>query len=122
METPKRTFNRIRRGAERRITSIGTSIDHPPTPSNMKTISLYRPHTHAGVAYDPPPEGIALTVSDADAALLDAWGLTSRPNAPDATAPIADAPAIAPRHDRRARVAVELSANTDTTTDTARTT
>jgi hypothetical protein len=85
----------------------------------MKTITLYRPHTHAGVAYDPPPEGMALTVSDADAALLDAWGLTTPPTAPHATAPIADAPAPAPRHDRRARVA--LPADTEPTTDATRT-
>ena len=78
----------------------------------MKTIRLYHPHTHEGVAYDPPPEGVALTVSDVDAALLDAWGLTTPPPAlTDApTAPVVDAVTagepLAPRHDRRARVAI----------------
>ena len=83
----------------------------------MKTIRLYHPHTHEGVAYDPPPEGVALTVSDVDAALLDAWGLTTPPAAlTDAPiAPAADAIAsdvpLAPRHDRRARV--EIPTDTD---------
>ena len=45
----------------------------------MKTIRLYHPHTHEGIAYTPPPEGIELTVNEADAALLAAWGLTSPP-------------------------------------------
>jgi hypothetical protein len=45
----------------------------------MKTIRLYHPHTHEGVAYTPPPEGIALNVNDADAAFLDALGLTTPP-------------------------------------------
>ena len=45
----------------------------------MKTIRLYHPHTHEGIAYDPPPEGIALTVNDADAAVLEVWGLTTPP-------------------------------------------
>lgn len=43
----------------------------------MKTIRLYHPHTHEGIAYTPPPEGVALTVNDADAAVLAAWGLTT---------------------------------------------
>ena len=97
----------------------------------MTTIRLYHPHTHEGIAYDPPPEGIALTVNDADAAVLEAWGLTTPPpalaDAPtasvadasvaDASVAIADASgseatateATPPRHDRRARVAVDLS-------------
>ena len=76
----------------------------------MKTIRLYHPHTHEGVAYDPPPEGLELTVSDVDAALLDAWGLTTptptlaemstTPSTTDADVP------LPPRHDRRARVAL----------------
>ena len=106
----------------------------------MKTIRLYHPHTHEGIAYDPPPEGIALTVNDADAAVLEAWGLTTPPpelvdasippaaDAPDADAavtgvaaphmPAANATdaALATRHDRRARVAVDLT-STDTTAD-----
>lgn len=45
----------------------------------MNTIRLYHPHTHEGVAYDPPPEGIELTVNDADAAFLKALGLTTPP-------------------------------------------
>jgi hypothetical protein len=45
----------------------------------MKTLRLYHPHTHEGIAYAPPPEGIELTVNDADAALLSAWGLTTPP-------------------------------------------
>lgn len=103
----------------------------------MKTIRLYHPHTHEGIAYDPPPEGIALTVNDADAAVLEAWGLTTPPpaladatTAPAADAPVADAPltdavvvdATPPRHDRRARVAVDLSSTepaVDTTTRSA---
>ena len=100
----------------------------------MKTIRLYHPHTHEGIAYDPPPEGIELIVNDADAAVLEAWGLTTPPpaladatTAPAADAPVADAPltdavvvdATPPRHDRRARVAVDLSSTepaADTTT------
>ncbi len=47
----------------------------------MKTIRLYHPHTHEGVAYTPPPEGVELTVNDADAAFLKALGLTTPPPA-----------------------------------------
>ena len=47
----------------------------------MKTIRIYHPHTHEGVAYTPPPEGIELTVNDADAAFLKALGLTTPPPA-----------------------------------------
>lgn len=94
----------------------------------MKTITLYHPHTHEGVAYDPPPEGIALSVNDADAAVLDAWGLTTPPPAlADASIPraadAAVAEAIPPRMpvanatDRRTRVAVDLT-STDTAVDT----
>ena len=43
----------------------------------MKTIRLYQPHTHEGVAYTRPLEGIELTVNDADAAFLQALGLTT---------------------------------------------
>jgi hypothetical protein len=58
----------------------------------MKTLRLYHPHTHEGIAYTPPLEGIELTVNDADAALLAAWGLTSPPPTLDAApAPLADA-------------------------------
>ena len=103
----------------------------------MKTIRLYHPHTYEGIAYDPPPEGIELIVNDADAAVLEAWGLTTPPpaladatTAPAADAPVADAPltdavvvdATPPRHDRRARVAVDLSSTepaVDTTTRSA---
>ncbi len=45
----------------------------------MKTLRLYHPHTHEGVAYTPPPEGVELTVNDADAAFLKALGLTTPP-------------------------------------------
>lgn len=82
----------------------------------MKTIRLYHPHTHEGIAYDPPPEGIALNVNDADAELLEAWGLTTpppaltdAPTASDADVPVEGASppptgtAPAPRPDRRAR-------------------
>ena len=47
----------------------------------MNTIRLYHPHTHEGVAYRPPPEGVELTVNDADAAFLKALGLTTPPPA-----------------------------------------
>ena len=105
----------------------------------MKTIRLYHPHTHEGIAYDPPPEGIELSVNGADAAVLEAWGLTTPPpalaDAPtasvadasvaDASVAIADASgseatateATPPRHDRRARVAVDLS-STEPAADT----
>ncbi len=106
----------------------------------MKTIRLYHPHTHEGIAYDPPPEGIPLTVNDADAAVLEAWGLTTPPpaladasTAPAIDAPVADAAVtnavaphmhvanaidttLAPRHDRRARVAIDLT-STDAAVD-----
>jgi hypothetical protein len=45
----------------------------------MKTLRLYHPHTHEGIAYTPPPEGVELTINDAEAALLEAWGLTTPP-------------------------------------------
>ena len=45
----------------------------------MKTIRLYHPHTHEGIAYAPPPEGIELNVNDADAAFLKTLGLTTPP-------------------------------------------
>lgn len=102
----------------------------------MKTIRLYHPHTHEGIAYDPPPEGIELSVNDADAAVLEAWGLTTPPpalaDAPTTSAAdahvavaVADASgseasateAIPPRHDRRARVEVDLS-STEPAADT----
>ncbi len=101
----------------------------------MKTIRLYHPHTHEGIAYDPPPEGIELIVNDADAAVLEAWGLTTPPpaladatTAPAADAPVADAPltdavvvdATPPRHDRRARVAVDLSSTEPAVNTTTR--
>jgi len=97
----------------------------------MKTIRLYHPHTHEGIAYDPPPEGIPLTVNDADAAVLEAWGLTRPPPAladASTTAPVADAPvadasladAVPPRHDRRARVAVDRSSTEPAADTTAR--
>lgn len=103
----------------------------------MKTIRLYHPHTHEGIAYDPPPEGIELSVNDADAAVLKAWGLTTPPpalaDAPtasvaDASVAIADASgseatateATPPRHDRRARVAVDLSPTEPAADTTAR--
>lgn len=82
----------------------------------MKTIRLYHPHTHEGVAYAPPPEGIALTVNYADAALLDAWGLTTPPPvlaSPPTTA--TDSEASPSRRDRRARVAIPTA--TDATVD-----
>lgn len=96
----------------------------------MKTIRLYHPHTHEGIAYDPPPEGIELSVNDADAAVLEAWGLTTPPpaladastTAPAADAPVADAvtDAVPPRHDRSARVAVDLSSTEPAVDTTAR--
>ncbi|MFZ5636920.1 MAG: hypothetical protein ACOY82_10105 [Pseudomonadota bacterium] len=111
----------------------------------MKTIRLYHPHTHEGIAYDPPPEGIELSVNDADAAVLEAWGLTTpppaladadAPTASDADAPVsvadgagndATAAEATPPHihvanatDRRARVAVDLSSTEPTADTTAR--
>ncbi len=108
----------------------------------MKTIRLHHPHTHEGIAYDPPPGGLELSVNDADAAVLEAWGLTTPPPAlADASIPpAADAPnvdvaatdtavphmpvanatdtALAPRHDRRARVAIPLNDGADAATAT----
>ncbi|GAA4782589.1 hypothetical protein [Lysobacter hankyongensis] len=101
----------------------------------MKTIRLYHPHTHEGIAYDPPPDGIELSVNDADAAVLEAWGLTTpppaladAPTASDADALVADTAgseatateATPPRHDRRARVAVDLSSTEPAADTTAR--
>ena len=83
----------------------------------MKTIRLYHPHTHEGVAFNPPPEGLELTVNDADAALLDAWGLTTpTPMLADVSTPStsdADVP-LSPRHDRRVRVALPVDAEPST--------
>jgi hypothetical protein len=97
----------------------------------MKTIRLYHSHTHEGIAYDPPPEGTELNVNDADAAVLEAWGLTRPPPAladASTTAPVADAPvadasladAVPPRHDRRARLAVDRSSTEPAADTTAR--
>jgi hypothetical protein len=96
----------------------------------MKTIRLYHPHTHEGIAYDPPPEGIELSVNAADAAVLEAWGLTRPPpaladastTAPAADAPVADAvtDAVPSRQDRRARVAVDRSSTEPAADTTAR--
>ncbi len=84
----------------------------------MKTIRLYHPHTHEGVTYAPPPEGIALTVNDADAALLYAWGLTTpMPVLSDAST--GDSDALPPRHDRRKRMAIPADAIDAIPTDTA---
>lgn len=71
----------------------------------MKTIRLYHLHTHEGVAYAPPPEGIALIVNDADAAFLDALGLTTPPPKLD-DAPAASTPTDAHHTDTDARVDV----------------
>lgn len=66
----------------------------------MKTLRLYHPHTHEGIAYTPPPEGIELTVNDADAAYLQALGLTTPPPAlKDAPTHEAAAVATADAHD-----------------------
>jgi hypothetical protein len=96
----------------------------------MKTIRLYHPHTHEGIAYDPPPEGIELSVNDADAAVLKAWGLNTPPPAladASTTAPVADAPVadavtdvVPSRHDRRARVSVDRSSTEPAADTTAR--
>ncbi len=84
----------------------------------MKTIRLYHPHIHEGVAYAPPPEGLELTVNDADAALLDAWGLTTpSPTLAEAsTQSTTDVP-LPPRHDRRARVALPADAEPTTASE-----
>jgi hypothetical protein len=64
----------------------------------MKTLRLYHPHTHEGIAYTPPPEGIELTVNDADAAYLQALGLTTPlPSLKDT--PTHEADATADAHD-----------------------
>jgi hypothetical protein len=105
----------------------------------MKTLRLYHPHTHEGIAYDPPPEGIELSVNDADAAVLEAWGLTRPPpvladastTVPAADAPVADASltdavndavtdVVPPRHDRRVRAAVDRSSTEPAADTTAR--
>jgi hypothetical protein len=107
----------------------------------MKTIRLYHPHTHEGIAYDPPPEGIELSVNDADAAVLETWGLTTPPpviadattapatDAPVAHVPLTDAVVVdaTPPHthvanatDRRARVAVDLPSTEPAADTTAR--
>jgi hypothetical protein len=88
----------------------------------MKTITLYHPHTHEGVDYTPPPEGVELRVNEADAAFLKALGLTTRPPAPPKAT--ADAAADAPlpaRTDRRARVAIPTDTNPATDAGTTRT-
>ena len=58
-----------------------------------------------------------LTVNDADAALLDAWGLTTPPpTIPEtSTLSITDTGTpLPPRHDRRARVALPVDAEPST--------
>lgn len=79
----------------------------------MKTLRLYHPHTHEGVAYTPPPEGIELSVNDADAALLEAWGLTTPPPA------LNDTPARASIVDAQPDTTVDVDAAHATDEDTA---
>jgi hypothetical protein len=99
----------------------------------MHTITLYHPHTHEGLAYTPPPEGIELQVNDADAAFLKALGLTTpppredgdaspQPAAPQDAPPDTPAPRthVANATDRRARVAVDLTPTQSTDATTAR--
>jgi hypothetical protein len=77
----------------------------------MKTIRLYHPHTHEGIAYDPPPPALADASTTAPAA-----------DAPVADASLADmvTDAVPSRHDRRARVAVDLSSTEPAADTTAR--
>lgn len=78
----------------------------------MNTIRLYHPHTHEGVAYDPPPEGIELTVNDADAAFLKALGLTTPPPT------LVDAPVASTQtdaHDTDDTTHVDVADQEDTT-------
>ena len=74
----------------------------------MNTIRLYHPHTHEGVAYTPPPEGVELTVNDADAAFLKALGLTTPPPA------LVDAPVASTQTDA---LDTDDSTHVDTATD-----
>lgn len=53
-------------------------------------VRIYKPHTHAGKKYNPPPEGVEIEVSQAAAKWLRDQGLTERPvakPAADATKP-----------------------------------
>ncbi len=43
----------------------------------MTSIRLISPHSHAGVRYDPPAEGVELEVSAQDAEFLHALGKTT---------------------------------------------
>ncbi len=43
-------------------------------------VRIYQPHTHAGVAYAPGPEGIEIDVSATDAAFLKQLGKLARPH------------------------------------------
>lgn len=48
----------------------------------MTRLYIYAPHTHAGVRYDPPPEGVEIEVSAQDAEFLRELGKTTPPAAP----------------------------------------
>jgi hypothetical protein len=77
----------------------------------MITVRLYHPHTHEGVAYTPPPEGVELTVNDADAAFLKALGLTTPPPL------LVDAPAASTQtdsHDIGENTHVDVAEQEDT--------
>nr|WP_308006593.1 hypothetical protein [Xanthomonas albilineans] len=48
----------------------------------MTRLYIYVPHTHEGVFYDPPPEGVGIDVSEPEAEFLRALGKTAPPAAP----------------------------------------
>ena len=43
--------------------------------SKSGKVHLYRPHTHAGIAYVPGPEGVEITTTPEAAAFIKARGL-----------------------------------------------
>lgn len=57
--------------------------------STLVKVTIYKPHTHAGIRYTPDAKGVDLEVSKQDAEFLEAQGVTKKP----ATATAANTPA-----------------------------
>lgn len=58
---------------------------------NTVKVRIFKPHTHAGQKLVPPPEGLEIEVSPADAAWLKEQGVDKRPDTPAKPAPAAGA-------------------------------
>lgn len=50
-----------------------------PKPSNLHTVTIYKPHTHAGKRLRPGPDGIQIEVNALDAKFLKDAGVLDKP-------------------------------------------